>query len=639
MTVSAVKHRMKYSGDTVPWLIFEVTTKGEVTEVLNAQHNLYRPVRMAGTGAVTTAQTAFEAHEKGVPLSGELFGQAFLTGSILGFPGGRGKIRMRDVENKIGEIYKKATSEKTGVFREKLGEQKAATSETAKAPEAKAVEEPASAEGVKAKVKLGGASVTSFVEANNLPKNTIVGGEKTIGDLVDYVLTDTTNAKRAVRFQTVTPEEAAQLKKQTNLDLEGYHHTIDNYGIKQALEQHGNMNSETQRGQLPIEKSDIQMIPEIVKNYDSVKMIPKGSEGSNGPSLDLIRYEKRIDGSVYYVEEVRTGRNELTTKSLWKTRAAKDSEPGGSTPFSTPETTGGNPHKDDNILSRDSKDVKQEGAASGSREGESAAQGKAPSSRPGRMGKVVPREITREEIEEFLKQKPLDTEKAIYIWRDNTEWKNFSDGVKQFLDKYGLYTEDNPLVAKFGHRVVFAPDPRALSQRGLSDRQAWIEYAAHALSGTRTPEEKNIRYFNSSKAKNLGGIEVILRDADNFKEQGNKLFYYKKISEKSRGNGVIVLEVIKKGDNYRIGEDCLRFITYLPKASDNYIEKLIMSRTSTSPAVDVTSQDKPTGTEFPIKEGSLSKGPTEVKDFDVLALLGGSAGGAYRKAMGHMAYA
>ncbi len=192
------------------------------------------------------------------------------------------------------------------------------------------------AEGVKAEGVTSKPINGSFVKTENLPKNTIVGDEKAIGALVDFTLEDKTNVKRAVRFQTVTPEEAASLKERTSLELEGYHHTIDNYGIKHVLEQHGDLISEGHRGQLPIERSDIQMIPEIVNNYDSVKLIPKGSKGDASPALDLIRYEKRIDGSVYYVEEIRTGRNELTTKSLWKTRAAKDSKPDGSNPFSTP---------------------------------------------------------------------------------------------------------------------------------------------------------------------------------------------------------------------------------------------------------------------------------------------------------------
>jgi hypothetical protein len=56
MTASAANHLMKYNGDTVPWLALEVIGKGDMSEVLNTRHCLSRPVRMAGTGTVTTSQ-------------------------------------------------------------------------------------------------------------------------------------------------------------------------------------------------------------------------------------------------------------------------------------------------------------------------------------------------------------------------------------------------------------------------------------------------------------------------------------------------------------------------------------------------------------------------------------------------------
>jgi len=64
MTASAANHLTKYSNDTVPWLMPDSIDKGEVGKVFHAMHNLYRPVRMAGTGAVTTVQ-AYEWRESG----------------------------------------------------------------------------------------------------------------------------------------------------------------------------------------------------------------------------------------------------------------------------------------------------------------------------------------------------------------------------------------------------------------------------------------------------------------------------------------------------------------------------------------------------------------------------------------------
>lgn len=57
----------------------------------------------------------------------------------------------------------------------------------------------------------------------------------------------------------------------------------------------------------------------------------------------------------------RAFRNVPTTKSLWKTRAAKDSGAGGPAPLSTSETTDGNPHKDGSMVSPACNGVKPKG--------------------------------------------------------------------------------------------------------------------------------------------------------------------------------------------------------------------------------------------------------------------------------------
>jgi hypothetical protein len=48
-------------------------------------------------------------------------------------------------------------------------------------------------------------------------------------------------------------------------------------------------------------------------HYDSVKYT-----GKTYRELDTFEYRKKINGTVVYVEEVRTGRKTLATKTLWK---------------------------------------------------------------------------------------------------------------------------------------------------------------------------------------------------------------------------------------------------------------------------------------------------------------------------------
>jgi hypothetical protein len=66
-----------------------------------------------------------------------------------------------------------------------------------------------------------------------------------------------------------------------------------------------------------VTEGDIARIPEVLSAPD--RIIPLGK---NDSGLDAIGYEKRINGVVLYVEEVRTGRRKLALTTMWK-RAAK----------------------------------------------------------------------------------------------------------------------------------------------------------------------------------------------------------------------------------------------------------------------------------------------------------------------------
>ena len=145
-------------------------------------------------------------------------------------------------------------------------------------------------------------------------------GVGTIPELYDFSLSDKTNRKAEIKYATVGPQEAARLKRDTGLDVEGFEHSIDNYAIRHIHKNHGDPTAEEARGQIAITKDDISKIPEIVESPDSI--IPlKTDSGRDG-----IGYTKKVNGHVFYVEEVRTKRNQLATVSMRIFKA------GGSTP-------------------------------------------------------------------------------------------------------------------------------------------------------------------------------------------------------------------------------------------------------------------------------------------------------------------
>ncbi|MFZ1829070.1 MAG: hypothetical protein WAW42_09940 [Candidatus Competibacteraceae bacterium] len=180
----------------------------------------------------------------------------------------------------------------------------------------------------------------------NLPKGTTVGGAAEISALHDAVQSDSlpANTKQAIRYGIVGPIEASRLQQATGLDLNGYKHTVDSFAIRHALNEHGK-ESETQRGQTPLTKEDFSRIPEIVNAPDRVERGGKDATGN-----DLIRYAKRYNGTTYYVEEVRTKRQELMAKTLWKTRTTITDESEKPALTLTPETFGRNPPQRNSTL-------------------------------------------------------------------------------------------------------------------------------------------------------------------------------------------------------------------------------------------------------------------------------------------------
>ena len=148
--------------------------------------------------------------------------------------------------------------------------------------------------------------------AEDLPRGVIRGGKAEIMDLVHGRLPGV----RSIRYHDVTRDEATKMKaalgEDVGIDLEGFHHCVDESSINHARNSHG-IPKEFLRGQSPITDQDFQYIPEIVTHPDSISYA-----GESGIGLPVIRYEKRIGEKYYYLEEIRTGRHELVAKTLWK---------------------------------------------------------------------------------------------------------------------------------------------------------------------------------------------------------------------------------------------------------------------------------------------------------------------------------
>lgn len=114
----------------------------------------------------------------------------------------------------------------------------------------------------------------------------------------------------------ITKTQVAAIKKATGFNLENYMHVVDIYAIRHAIAQHGSTQQEASRGQIAVNIDDFALIPKIIANPDAIYY-----EGINKQGNPVLIYEKTIDNKIFYLEEIRAGRNEVAMQTMYKRKA------------------------------------------------------------------------------------------------------------------------------------------------------------------------------------------------------------------------------------------------------------------------------------------------------------------------------
>jgi putative DNA methylase len=144
------------------------------------------------------------------------------------------------------------------------------------------------------------------------------------------------NEQVKMQLMPLGDEEIKKIKKDTKLDLKGYTHIADNYAVRKVLKDHGDTVAEAKRGQLAVTPEAIELIPWIVAEYDTVTV----SEEKNKRGLTVLLFEKKFNGVVFYVSEVRTGQKQLALNTMYIRRGRVDAElPFDSDPAPSSETS------------------------------------------------------------------------------------------------------------------------------------------------------------------------------------------------------------------------------------------------------------------------------------------------------------
>lgn len=161
---------------------------------------------------------------------------------------------------------------------------------------------------------------------DKLRKQAAEGGEKqasalkTIKAKIEQVIsTATKNGNEHLRAEVGKVSDwLAKAAKKAGLDIEGFTHTLDTSAIRHVRKKHGDTASEAARGQIAITDDDMKLIPDIVSSPDKVYFGTKNVQGKD----QIIYMKKMNDGTVIYLDEVRTGARELATTSMRKYPAA-----------------------------------------------------------------------------------------------------------------------------------------------------------------------------------------------------------------------------------------------------------------------------------------------------------------------------
>jgi len=112
------------------------------------------------------------------------------------------------------------------------------------------------------------------------------------------------------------PGWLVEAAREAGVELEGYHASIDTPAVRHIKAGHGNAKSEEKRGQEAVTPADFHAIPDIVAAPDRVVLGAKTKRNQ-----DIVVFGKDIgNGTTVFLAEVRTGRRELASLSMWKSR-------------------------------------------------------------------------------------------------------------------------------------------------------------------------------------------------------------------------------------------------------------------------------------------------------------------------------
>lgn len=128
------------------------------------------------------------------------------------------------------------------------------------------------------------------------------------------------NVNQTVDVGLVHPAHALALQGEGLPVQSGWRHTADMFAVRHALARHSDAAKEQSRGQLPLTDADIRAIADVVRRPDAWVL---GAKTPRGQDV-VASIARQADGTLLYVQEVRTGRRTLAMTSMRKYPGTSD---------------------------------------------------------------------------------------------------------------------------------------------------------------------------------------------------------------------------------------------------------------------------------------------------------------------------
>ena len=127
----------------------------------------------------------------------------------------------------------------------------------------------------------------------------------------------------AIEYARVSPEFARRVREISGMEVSEFRHSLDVYAVRHIFNQHGIPAIEEARGNIALEIADVERLPEILAEPDSIEFAAKHPRG-----FKRFITSKRINGFIYIIEEARTRHGQLQLVTMHKKKAtARDVTP------------------------------------------------------------------------------------------------------------------------------------------------------------------------------------------------------------------------------------------------------------------------------------------------------------------------